>query len=130
MSNVNAELERIQTARSSLQKFRLKLLRPTASTLDAGSADLAAALNCLKSLDLLTQGQRSARDEQLLRFELAILRRELQQVNALMENASHFYQGWARLVSSAVDDASANYTAQGKPGAQISIKPKQVVILG
>ena len=132
MSTVNAELEQIKTARSSLQKFRMKLLRPSAATLESGSADLAVALDCLKRLEpvMSSGGQRTVDQQHLLRLEVSSLRRELQQVNALMEGASHFYQGWSRLLSSASDDAAANYAANGKVRAQIPNNPNHVVIHG
>ena len=131
MSNMNAELGQIRTARSSLQKFRLKLLRPSVVALESGSADLVVALECLKWLEpvLATRGQRPAALEQALELEVSSLRRELQQVNALLEGASNFYEGWARLLSNAGDDGAANYTASGKPGAPISNDSNNVVVI-
>lgn len=110
----------------------MKLLRPTAAAIESGSADLAAAVDCLKRVEpvLASQGRRSVAHEQMLRFEVISLRRELQQVNALVEAAGRFYQGWSRLLSSAADDAAVNYTAKGKVGAQISSNPNHVVIHG
>ena len=47
MSNMNAELGEIRAARASLQKFRLKLLRPSIAALEGGSGDLKLAVECL-----------------------------------------------------------------------------------
>jgi hypothetical protein len=118
MSNVNAELEQIKTARGSLQKFRMKLLRPSVAALESGSADLVIALECLKRL------------EQAMASEVASLRRELQQVNALLDGAGKFYEGWSRLLSCAADDGAANYTAHGKAAASVSNESNNVVIHG
>ncbi len=129
---MQAELEQIKMARGSLQKFRGKLLRPCAAILESGSADLAAALDCLKRVEpvLARGGRRNPAYEQMLRLEVSSLRGELQQVNALLEGASQFFQGWSRLMSPAGDDAAANYTAKGTAGSQISSNPKHVVIHG
>ena len=66
----------------------------------------------------------------VLHLELASLRRELQQVNALFEGVGKFYEGWSRLLSSAIDEATANYTAAGKPVVSISKQSNSVVIHG
>jgi hypothetical protein len=132
MSIMNVELEKIKTARGSLQKFRSKLLRPSVAALDSGSSDLMVAVECLTQLEplLASRGRHSASLEQSLGLEVAGLRRELQQVNALMDGAGKFYEGWARLLSSASDDATANYTANGKPGAPICNDSNNEVIHG
>ena len=132
MLNVNAELEQIRTARSRLQKFRIKLLRPSVAALESGSADLAAALECLKRVEpaLVSRGKRSVALEQALHVEVAGLRRELQQVNALLEGAADFYQGWSRLLGCAGGEGAVNYTAHGTAGPPISIDSKNVVMHG
>ena len=131
MSIMNVELEQIKTARARLQKFRIKLLRPSVGALESGSADLMVAVECLSQLEpILASRPRSASLDRALRLEVASLRRELQQVNALFEGAGRFYEGWSRLLSSAPDEAAANYTASGKPGASISRQSNRVVIHG
>ena len=65
-----------------------------------------------------------------LGLEVAGLRRELQQVNTLLEGAGKFYQGWASLVGCAANEEAANYRANGRPGAIISIDSKKVVMHG
>lgn len=129
---MNAELEQIKTARSSLQKFRAKLLRPSAASLESGSSDLVVAVECLKQLEavLSGQGRRTPGQAQMLQWELSSLRSELQQVNALLECASQFFKGWSRLLSPAEDDAACNYTATGKMSPQISSDPNRVVMHG
>ena len=132
MSHVNVELEQIRTARDSLQKLRSKLLRPSVTALESGSADLVTALECIKRVELLPASplRRSAIVEQALRLELSSLRHELQQVNALMDSVGKFYEGWSRLVSCATDDADANYTCGGKSGLPPLHESKNVVIHG
>jgi hypothetical protein len=130
MSSVNVELEKIKTARARLQKFRLKLLRPSVGALESGSADLMVAVECLSQLEpVLASRPRTASLDRSLHLEVAGLRRELQQVNALFEGAGKFYEGWSRLMSSAVDDAASNYTANGKPGVPISMQSNNVVVI-
>jgi hypothetical protein len=130
MLSMNVELEKIKTARARLQEFRLKLLRPSVGTLESGSADLIVALECLSQLEpFLASRPRSASLERALHLEVASLRRELEQVNALFEGAGKFYEGWSRLMSSAVDDAMSNYTANGKPSVPISMQSNNVVVI-
>jgi len=119
MSNINAALEQIRAARASLQKFRLKLLHPSVAALESGSADLLFAVESLERLVpvLRSQRPRPVALEQALRLEVAGLRRELQQANALLQGAGSFYQGWSRLLGCAADEGAENYTANGQPGA-------------
>src|ERR1700686_5206148 len=100
MLNTNAQLGQIRAARASLQKFRLKLLRPSIAALESGSADLMNAVECLERLEpiLRSRGPRPVGVEQALRLEVGGLRRDLQQVNALLAGAGRFYQGWSRLL--------------------------------
>src|ERR1700682_6061804 len=131
ISIMNVELEKIKTARGSLQEFRLKLLTPSVGALESGSADLMVAVECLTQLEpVLASRPRSASVDRALHTEVAGLRRELEQVNALMDGVGKFYEGWARLLSSASDDATANYTANGKPGAPIFNDSNNEVIHG
>jgi hypothetical protein len=132
MSNLNAELVEIRTARASLQKFRLKLLRPSVAVLQSGSTDLALAIECLRQLEpvLSSQGPRPAVLERALGLEVSGLRRELAQVNALMEGAGKFYEGWARLLFPTSDDGAANYALDGKPRASVANRSNTVVIHG
>jgi hypothetical protein len=76
MSNINAALGVIRAARASLQKFRLKLLHPSAAALESGSADLLFAVESLERLEpvLRSQGPRPVALEQALRLEVAGLR--------------------------------------------------------
>ena len=131
ISIINVELAKIKTARGRLQEFRLKLLTPSVGALESGSADLMVAVECLTQLEpVLASRPRSASVDRALHAEVAGLRRELQQVNALMDGAGKFYEGWARLLSSASDDATVNYTANGKPGAPIFNDSNNEVIHG
>jgi hypothetical protein len=132
MLNTNAQLGQIKAARASLQRFRLKLLRPSIAALESGSADLLFAVEALERLEpvLKSRGPRPVALDQALRLELAGLRRELQQVNALLQGAGTFYQGWSRLLGCAADDGAANYTANGQPGALFPNDTKNAVIHG
>lgn len=131
MLNTNAELGQIKAARASLQKFRLKLLRPSTTALESGSADLLFAVEALERLEpVLSRGPRPVALEQALRLELAGLRRELQQVNALLQGAGRFYEGWSRLLGCAADDGAANYTANGQPGVLFPNDTRNAVIHG
>lgn len=132
MLNMNAELEQIRAARASLEKFRLKLLRPSVAALESGATDLLFAVECLERLEpvLRSRGLCSVAVEQALRLEVSGLRRELQQVNALLQGAGNFYQGWSRLLGCATDDEAANYTANGQPGSLFPNHTKEAVIHG
>jgi hypothetical protein len=132
MLNMNAELGQIKAARASLQKFRLKLLRPSAAALESGSDDLLFAVERLERLEpvLRSRGPCSLAVEEALRLEVAGLRRDLLQVNALLQGAGSFYQGWSRLLGCAGDDGAANYTANGQPSALFPNNTKNAVIHG
>lgn len=132
MLNMNSELEQIRAARASLEKFRLKLLRSSVAALESGSADLMFAVECLERLEpvLRSRGPCSVVVEQALRLEVSGLRRDLQHMNALLQGAGSFYQGWSRLLGCATDDEAANYTANGQPGALFPHNTKEAVIHG
>ena len=131
ISNVSVEMAQIRLAKGSLQKFRLKLLRPSVATLEDGAGDLAMALDFLQQVEpvLASRDRRSAGREQTLELEVADLRRELQQVNALLEGAGNFYQGWSRLLSSGGDDGAANYTPTGQPGVPVLSQSNNVGVI-
>ena len=129
LSIMNVEFEKIKTARARLQKFRVKLLNPSVGALESGSADLRVAVECLSQLEpVLATRPRSASVDRALQQEVAGLRRELQQVNALFQGAGKFYEGWGRLLSS--DDGDANYNYRGKPGVPVANKSNKAVIHG
>ena len=110
------ELEKIRQARGSLEKVRQKLLQPTPQALESGAADVARAVECLRRVEtsLHSGGRRRAGGRAIL-AEIEGLRSDLRRVNELLEGAGKFYQGWARLMSSAAED-TANYTADGMAG--------------
>lgn len=126
------ELDKARQARRSLEKVRVKLLSPTIQAMDSSASDLGVAVACLKTLEVsFTSGQRLTPEwRRLLELEMAGLRRELQAVNVLLENAGKFYQGWARLISSGVDDAPANYSVQGLPIPPAPVCSSKVVAIG
>lgn len=114
------ELDRVRQARRSLAKVREKLLRPTAKSVESSGADVAKAIECLQGLErqLQSEPRRMGPDRNALRSELEGLRADLQQVNALLDGAGRFYQGWSRLVSGGAESAAPNYTAAGKCGPE------------
>jgi len=114
---VQLELEKIGQARGNLEKVRQKLLQPTAQALESGASDVARAVQCLQRVEscLTLGGPQRGGAGQAIRAEIEGLRTDLRRVNALLEGAGKFYQGWARLMSSGVED-TANYTAEGKTG--------------
>lgn len=109
------QLDKVRQARRSLDKVRLKLLSPSIQAMDSSTFDLGVAVECLKTLEAgFASGQLIAPQWRgLLEQEMGGLRRELREVNALLEGAGQFYQGWARLVATGVDDAPAHYSVQG-----------------
>ena len=110
-------VDKAKQARRSLEKVRLKLLSPTIQAMDGSASELGVAVECLQKLEAnFCSGQRLALPgRRLLEFEMAGLRRELREVSTLLESAGKFYEGWARLVSTGIDDAPAHYTIQGMP---------------
>ena len=131
-SNFGEELEQIRQARANLQKVRAKLVRPSPATLESSAADLMMAVNHLHRMaPLLPMRDRSRMGaEHALRLEVAGLRRELLQLNALLKGAGQFYEGWARLLSSTTDDSVANYTAGGKPANPAPCESRNLVLHG
>jgi len=65
----------------------------------------------------------------MLAAEMAALRRELAQAQALLLAAGKFYQGWARLMGLA-EEETANYTPRGATAPVIPIHSAQVVMHG
>lgn len=124
--------ENLTQARRRLESVRLKLLRPTVETLDAGAAELNVAVQCLERLEseLSSPGPRDIASRGKLESEILLLSRELQHVNTLLVSAGKFYQGWARLLANEGGDAPLNYTAAGKPGPVIPIDTRRLVIHG
>lgn len=126
------ELDKAKQARRSLEKVRLKLLSPTIQAMDSSASDLGMAVDCLKTLEVgFASGQRLAPEwRRLLELEMTGLRRELREVNALLEGAGKFYQGWARLVATGVDDAPAHYGVAGRPIPTAPPRSSKVVAIG
>jgi hypothetical protein len=126
---VNAELKSVMQARRSLEKVRVKLLRPTVKSLDSSASDLMTAVDSLRrlELDLSSRDWRGGGSERALEIEVQAMRNELQNVTVLFESAGNFHQGWARLASTMTDD-TANYSAKGKSGKPIPIDSARLVL--
>ena len=125
------ELDKAKQARRSLEKVRLKLLTPSIQALDGSTSELGLAVECLKTLEVgFAAGRRLTPEwRRLLEVEMMGLRRELTEVNALLQGAGKFFQGWARLVATA-DDAPANYGIAGKPVPPLPDRSAKVVAIG
>lgn len=125
------ELDKAKQARRSLEKVRLKLLSPTIQAMDSSTSDLGVAVECLKTLEVgFASGRRLTPEwRRLLEQEMMGLRRELIEVNALLQGAGKFYQGWARLVATG-DDAPANYGTAGQPIPPMPDRSSKVVAIG
>jgi hypothetical protein len=124
----DAELDRVKQARHSVERVRLGLLRPSVEAFDSAAADLTAAVECLGWLgsNPPLRARRGDGSERTLQAEISGLRGDLQKVNALVESAGKFFEGWGRLVSGDAEDGPSNYTAAGttrppaaRPGARL-----------
>ena len=129
---MTTELGKAKQARRSLEKVRQKLLTPTIKALNSGATDLAEAIDCMQHLEreCLSNRGRPPGYRRALEQEMIALRQELKAVNALAAGAGKFIEGWARLITPAVDDAPANYTNRGTPGVVVPINSKRLVVHG
>lgn len=127
---LKSELAKLQQARQSVERVRLKLLSPSMQALDSSACDIAEAVESLKKLESeLTSGRRRTPEwRRALEFEVRSLQQDLREVNALLAAAGQFYLGWARLVSTGTDDAPANYTPRGTTHPDPCDSPKVVQI--
>lgn len=131
ISDTKWELDKAKEARRSLEKVRLKLLSPSLQAMDSSASELGVAVDCLKTLEVgFISGRRLTPEwRRLLEQEMMGLRCELREVNALLQGAGKFYQGWARLVATG-DDAQANYGVAGKPIPAVHPQSSKVVAIG
>ena len=129
---MNEELKSAMQVRRSLERVRIKLLRPTVETLDSSASDLMSAVDSLRrlELDLASGGWRGASSERPLELEISAMRRELQNVTRLLESAGKFHEGWARLASTVIEDNAASYGAGGKSRPPIPINSTRLVVHG
>ena len=129
---MKAELESVKQVRRSLERVRMKLLRPTVETLDSSAWDLMAAVDSLRRLesDLAKHGWRGAGSEHALGVEVSAMRRDLQDVTWLLESAGKFHEGWARLASTVIEGTAANYGAEGKFRSPLPINSARLVVHG
>jgi hypothetical protein len=127
---VTAELEQARQARRILEKLHRKLLLPTLEVFNDAPADLTVAAQSLQRLELsLTNNYQARPGRQAVQRELAMVRCELQIVNALVSSAGNFYEGLARLMPGA-EPAGVNYTAEGEAVSQPSQPSTGVVLHG
>lgn len=125
-------MDKVRQARRSLDKVRLKLVAPTIQAMDSSTSDLGVAVECLKTLEVgFASGQLVATQwRRILEQEMGGLRRELGEVNTLLEGAGKFYRGWARLVTTGIEDAPAHYSVQGIPIPAAPLHSGKVVAIG
>ena len=117
------DTESARQARRSLFLVRQRLLNPTAKALESCTPHLRTAVDSLARL----QGQlenAGSRPRPELRTEGLALRRDLAQVNALMQSACAFHAALAYLITPQVDD-SIRYVA----GGVIPPRPASTVLL-
>lgn len=132
MTITKSEIDQARQSRRSLEKVRSRLLSPSVDALESCVSDLQIAVANLQMLESAVKSRQLRLPDwrRSLEFEMAGLRRELWEVNELLAGAGKFYQGWARLLSTAGDEAPVNYTAQGMAGSPIPIRSNKVVAIG
>ena len=104
----------IKAARRSLETVRRRLLHPTLEAFCRCQDDIESTILSMRQVEArLQSGPKMRKTVQIAAgAELHRLRRELAQVNALLQNAGQFYSGWALLILPQ-DDVAANYTPAG-----------------
>lgn len=101
-----------QDALDGLREARRLLRRPEAPALNACVPHLETAIRYLTALERrLRSAAPGSGGESQLRGEIEQVGREIEIVNALMENAGRFYAGLGQLLAAASQNVS--YTAQG-----------------
>ena len=124
------EIEKVREARRSLGTVCERLQCPSVESWQAGERELITAIECLQDLEQGLRSTATARlHSQMLAAEMAALRRELAQAQALLLAAGKFYQGWARLMGLA-EEETANYTPRGAAAPVVPIHSAQVVMHG
>lgn len=120
------EVESARQARRSIGLIRQKLLNPTPEVLEACAPHLRTAIDALDHVQqvLAKPDSRSETSRTTLQIEMAQLRRELSQVNALLKNAARFYSGMARFLVPQVDE-SISYAASGA----VMMRPQRTMVL-
>lgn len=107
-----------------------RLQCPSLDSWQSSEKELQAAIGCLEELERTLRSNSAARqDSQMLAAEVAGIRRELNQAQALLAAAGKFYQGWARLIGCAENDAP-NYAPGGAAAPVVCIHNPQVVAHG
>ncbi len=106
------EMEAARQARRSVSVVRKKLLNPTPEILGSCAPHLRVAIESLGRLQVLLARPALPANERMeasarrgLQAEVDGLRRELGQAQALLRGASCFYDGLARLLAPAADEA-------------------------
>ncbi|MGI8745035.1 MAG: hypothetical protein ACR2NN_21180 [Bryobacteraceae bacterium] len=97
---MDAQLQAARQARKGLEKVRKELLDPTPHSVERCSVPLQAAIACMTELasHFSSPVASGSGGDGPLRAELFGMRRDLTNVNALLQNAASFYNGYARLL--------------------------------
>lgn len=102
----------VRRARAEVESVRHSLTRPSPDLWKDCMPQLESAIRCLESVEHELRSEPApfgpARRE--LVSELGELRRGLCVVSRLIENAAHFYRGWAELLAA----AAGGYTRSGR----------------
>jgi hypothetical protein len=110
-------LDWARKARAGIREVRRVLVAPTPETLARCQPYLAESIARLKELEeAVHSGQ--ARGMKKLCAELSELRKDLRQVGALLNQASAFHLGWARLFAA----MTAGYNRRGEPACREPIR--------
>jgi hypothetical protein len=97
-------------ARDQLRQVRRLLLNPNPRQVERCAPLLQEAAGCLRNLQQMAQQDQlqDPAERRELRRELGEVRREMEQVQILLQNASKFYLGWAQLLGAAAQTYSAD----------------------
>ncbi len=101
----------VSDARQEIGTVRQLLLSPGPDTYDRCRPRLERAIGCLESFEKAVREEPYS-NPQHVRRELEGIRRELEQVTALINGAAAFYQGLGQILAA----AATGYTPAGQPG--------------
>ena len=120
------EVEAARQARRSIGLIRRKLLNPTQEVLDACIPHLRSAIDSLEYLQrlLIKPDSQLGSCRAALENEVHEIRRELNNVNALMRNACRFYTGLARLLVPPPEE-----TLGYAPSGPVPLRPTSTLVL-
>ena len=123
-------LDRARQARRRLEIVCDRLQCPSLESWHSNEKELQAAMGCLEELERTLRSTGEARQpSQMLAAEVDGIRRELDKAQALLAAAGKFYEGWARLMGCAENEAP-NYAPGRAAAPLVCIHGPQVVVHG